>query len=104
MPSIPYNALVSAGAYNLRSLPGADEDAMYDLVRRVYMNALHSTYIYPIVAAGAALITTLALENKNLKNVEMDRKKTAEEKREEGLVSQEPGQTAEKKAQGSGEV
>lgn len=104
MPSIPYSALVSAGAYNLRGIFGDDEDGEYDLVRRVYMNALHSTYIYPLAAVCVALIATLALENKNLKNVEMERKKTAEEKREEGLVAKEPGQMSREKARGPEEV
>ncbi|KAI0896139.1 hypothetical protein F4806DRAFT_52322 [Annulohypoxylon nitens] len=104
VPSIPYSALVSAGAYNLHGIFGDDEDGVYDLVRRVYMNALHSTYIYPLAAAGVALIATLALENKNLKSVEMERKKTAEEKRGEGHVAKEPGQMTEEKSRRAEEV
>lgn len=97
VPYIPYNVLVSAGAYNLRGLFGTSDDGMYDLVRRVYMNALHSTYIYPVTAAGVALITTLALENKNLEHVESERKRMTEEQTENGSGAKETGHMTEEK-------
>ncbi|KAK9416944.1 putative Major facilitator superfamily (MFS) profile domain-containing protein [Seiridium unicorne] len=91
VPSIPYSLLVSAGAYDLRKITGSD--ALYELVRRVYIRALHDTYIYPIVAAGVALLTTLALENKSLKVIQQEREAVANDKeraesRHEGLAGE----------------
>lgn len=37
------------------------------------MNALNKTYIFPIVAAGVALLTTFAVEHKNIKHIEKER-------------------------------
>lgn len=70
-PSIPDTVIISAGAYNLRGL--TDDDEVYNLLRQVYMNALNRTYIFPIVAAGVALLTTLAVEHKNIKKIEKQR-------------------------------
>ncbi|XDG01573.1 hypothetical protein ABKA04_001188 [Annulohypoxylon sp. FPYF3050] len=70
-PSIPDNVLINAGAYNLRNLANSDE--LYDLLRQVYMNALHNTYVFPIVTAGLALLTTLAVEHKNIKQISKER-------------------------------
>lgn len=69
-PSVPYSVLTRAGAYNLRGI--ADSEELYNLLRRVYMNALHDTYIFPVVVTGLALITTLALEHKNIKKISKD--------------------------------
>lgn len=74
-PSIPDTVLINAGAYNLRSLTESED--MYNLLRQVYMNALHNTYIFPIVAAGAALLATLAIENKNIKTIGREREQAS---------------------------
>lgn len=76
--------IISAGAYNLRGL--TDSDDLYDLLRQVYMNALNKTYIFPIVAAGVALLTTFAVEHKNIKKVEKQR----EEARTEAATTTDP--------------
>ncbi|KAI1312742.1 efflux pump antibiotic resistance protein [Xylaria venustula] len=70
-PSIPYYVLTQAGAYNLRGIAGSQ--AIYDLIRHVYMNALHDTYIFPVVVTGVALLTTFALEHKNIKKISEER-------------------------------
>ncbi|RYP63081.1 hypothetical protein DL769_007068 [Monosporascus sp. CRB-8-3] len=70
-PSIPYDVLINAGAYNLRRL--AESEELYDLLRQVYKNALHATYIFLIVAAGMALLTTLVIEHKNIKKIGKER-------------------------------
>jgi uncharacterized membrane protein YebE (DUF533 family) len=74
VPFVPYEAIVSTGAYNLHSLTEGADDGLYILLRRVYMRALHKTYIYPLAIAGVALLATLAIENKNLKQIEEARK------------------------------
>ncbi len=70
-PSVPYEVIVQAGAYNLRGI--ATSDQLYDQLRQVYMNALHSTYIFPVVVAGLALLTSFAIENKNIKVISKER-------------------------------
>ncbi|KAI1815752.1 major facilitator superfamily domain-containing protein [Poronia punctata] len=76
-PSVPYEVLVRAGAYNLRSIAPSDE--IYNRLRQVYLDALHDTYIFPIVVAGLALLLTFAIENKNLRKVSAERKQTSSE-------------------------
>ncbi|KAI1200963.1 hypothetical protein F5X97DRAFT_66267 [Nemania serpens] len=70
-PSVPYEVTVQAGDYNLRGI--ATSDQVYDQLRQVYINALHSTYIFPAVVAGLALLTSLAIENKNIKVISRER-------------------------------
>lgn len=70
-PTISESAIVSAGAYNLRGLAGSEE--MYHLLRQVYMSALHDTYVFPVVAAGVALLMTFAVEHKNIKKIDKER-------------------------------
>ncbi|KAI1169477.1 MFS general substrate transporter [Nemania sp. FL0916] len=70
-PSIPAAVLVNAGAYDLRRLAQSDE--LYDRLRQVYMNALHDTYIFPIVATGVAFLLAFAIENKNIKRISRQR-------------------------------
>lgn len=70
-PSIPYSAIQSAGAYGLHSLTGSDET--YNLLRQVYMNAVHSTYILPLVVTGLAFLTTFAIEHRNIRKVDKER-------------------------------
>ncbi|RYP80357.1 hypothetical protein DL769_002506 [Monosporascus sp. CRB-8-3] len=76
-PTIPSEVLVNAGAYDLRSLAQTEE--IYTLLRQVYMNALHDTYIFPIVACGLAFLTTLALEHKNIKKIGKERERACAE-------------------------
>ncbi|RYP77943.1 hypothetical protein DL771_000802 [Monosporascus sp. 5C6A] len=73
-PSIPVEILIDAGAYSLRSL--AKSESLYNLLRQVYMNALHDTYIFPIVAASVALLTTLVIEHKNIKKIGNEREQS----------------------------
>ncbi|KAI0521607.1 efflux pump antibiotic resistance protein [Xylaria bambusicola] len=70
-PFIPYDGLVAAGASNLRAIAETDQD--YNLLRQVYMGALHKTYFYPVVAIGLALLTTFAMEHRNIKNIRKER-------------------------------
>lgn len=49
---------------------------MYNLLRQVYMSALHDTYIFPIVTAGMALLMTFAVEHKNIKKIDKEREET----------------------------
>ncbi|KAH8759347.1 major facilitator superfamily domain-containing protein [Diaporthe sp. PMI_573] len=70
-PSISGEALIHAGASNLRVLAGSEE--LYNQLRQVYMIALRNTYIFPIVAAGVALLMTFGIENKNIKYIGRER-------------------------------
>lgn len=57
---------------------------MYELLRQVYMRAVRDTYILPLVVTGLAFFTTFAIENKNIKKVEEERKVLSEETRVNG--------------------
>ncbi|KAF3001067.1 hypothetical protein E8E14_000043 [Neopestalotiopsis sp. 37M] len=72
-PSIPGEVIINAGAYNLRAL--AVSDQIYGQLRQVYMSALHDTYIFPISAAGIALLISFAIEHKNIKIIGEEREK-----------------------------
>lgn len=48
------------------------------------MDALHDTYIFPIATTGVALVATLFIENKNIK--EIDRKRQEEGNQREGAL------------------
>lgn len=50
------------------------------------MNAVHNTYILPLVVTGLAFLTTFALENKNIRKVDKEREMKREEKREQALA------------------
>ncbi|KAJ4422061.1 hypothetical protein N0V82_003251 [Gnomoniopsis sp. IMI 355080] len=76
-PSIPDSVIVNAGAYNLKALASTDE--IYNQLRQVYMDALHSTYIFPLGVAGVALLVTFAIEHKNIKTIEKERQKAQTE-------------------------
>lgn len=75
-PSIADDTLIKAGANNLRSL--AKDQEVYELLRQVYANALHDTYIFPVAVAGMALLAALAIEHKNIKTIGKEREKARE--------------------------
>lgn len=78
-PSIPYSAIINAGAYKLRKL--ADSDELYKLLQQVYMDSLHNTYILPLVVTGLACLTTFAVERKNIKKLDEEREREREDAR-----------------------
>ncbi|KAK4220328.1 hypothetical protein QBC37DRAFT_436144 [Rhypophila decipiens] len=77
-PSISSGDLISSGASHLTRLAGGSEE-FYNSLRQVYMDALHDTYIFPIVVTGVALIITIIVENKNIKKVAKDRESHAQD-------------------------
>lgn len=56
---------------------------MYNLLRQVYMRALHNTYIFPLVVTAVALVATVFIENKNIKTVEKEKARKVESHDEE---------------------
>jgi hypothetical protein len=70
--------VLAAGAYKLSELSGGSPLVLESL-RRAYKNALRDVFFFALAAAGAALLASLWMENRNLKTVAAGREQEEED-------------------------
>jgi len=68
VPEVSIEQVLAAGAYKLSDLSEGSPLTLLSL-RRAYRNALRDVFFFALAASGSALLTSIWLENRNLKTV-----------------------------------
>jgi hypothetical protein len=78
VPEVSVEQVLAAGAYKLSEL-SEGSPLVLDSLRRAYKNALRDVFFFALAAAGAALLASLWMENRNLKTVAAGREQEEED-------------------------
>jgi hypothetical protein len=78
VPEVSVEQVLAAGAYKLPEL-SEGSPLVLESLRRAYKNALRDVFFFALAAAGAALLASLWMENRNLKTVAAGREQEEED-------------------------
>jgi hypothetical protein len=74
LPEIKVHDVIAAGADNLSVLTQSSEELC--LLRLAYQDAIQDVFIFLLVAACISLLASFGFEHKNVKKVEVERRRT----------------------------